>query len=138
MSNAIVRIVSAVIWNDDSILCCKSNAEDDVWEFPSWPIDEAETSLEACRRNVQEKLGCRLSTTWLLDTIESQSGGSSASMDCFVAMLGPSSMPNAEGAAELRWLSRDELAGTTWKPEHDKLATMVGSLWDQIFMSQHL
>ena len=132
------HMASIVVWKDDKVLCCKNDAESAAWEFPSDAIRQGEAPLAACKRMAEEKLRCRLSTSWLLETLEVEHAQTSGSMDCFVATLVPGHEPEAEGYAEIGWFGRDELAGMAWQPVHERLAATVGSLWDQLFMYEHL
>ncbi|MEE1158189.1 MAG: hypothetical protein UHS51_02085 [Atopobiaceae bacterium] len=138
MSNKSSHMASIVVWKDNKVLCCKHDAASAAWEFPSDGIGEGEASMAACKRMAEERLMCRLSTSWLLETLEVERAEASVSMDCFVATLVPGHEPVAEGYAEIGWFGRDELAGMVWQPPHERLAALVGSLWDQVFMYEHL
>ncbi|MDO4538349.1 MAG: (deoxy)nucleoside triphosphate pyrophosphohydrolase [Coriobacteriales bacterium] len=136
----ILRVACAIIWRDNLVLACKrtSSKAGAGWEFPGGQIEGDETPMQACKREVAEELSCRLSTTWLLQTLEYDYPEFHLSMDCFVSMLVPGSEPQANEHAEIRWLSRDELTEVEWLPADAELARVIGTMWDNIFMSEHM
>lgn len=134
------HVAVAIIWEDDKILACMraDQADGASWRFPGGKVEEGETSQQACKRKVLEELGCRLSTTWLLDTVETDIDGTRLVMDCFVSMMIPGSQPVLREHADMRWLGREELGSVDWMDADRRIVRMLGEQWDAIFGTQHL
>ncbi len=138
-STSALSVAAAIIWEDDAVLACKRDKGTVTgWEFPGGKLEQGESSFDACRREIQEELGCRLSTTWLLDTIEYDYPTFHLSMDCYVCMLVPGQTPTAKEHAELRWVRKEALGTLEWLPADQLLVRLLGEQWDQIFMAEHL
>lgn len=135
-----IRAAAAIIERDGRVLAAlrKDGLEGAGWEFPGGKLREGETAEAACRREVAEELGVRLSTAWPLDTFEHVIDDATLSMDVFVAMLAPGEEPRPLEHAELRWLAQDELMGVSWLPIDAQVASTLGFYWNDVFSPSHL
>ena len=132
--------VAAILYKDDRVLACtRADATaSGAWGFPAGGVEPGEDPLRACRRVVADQLGCGLSTTWLLTSLDYDDAEPLRHIDCFVCALAPKSEPAPKELGQVRWVSRDELLDVTWLTAHAELARLIGMEWDQVFMDMHL
>lgn len=135
-----VTHVAAIVCRDNKVLARQTATGEhaDGWEFPGGSVEPGETSLQACKRHMLEEHGCRLSTTWLFNTVELDHADRHLVVDCFVSMPVPGSEPVAQANEALRWLRRDELPGMGWLPTSVEVVRCLGTFWDSVFMSEHM
>lgn len=136
-----IRVVAAIMAREGRILGARRAPKNDRpggWEFPGGKIEKGESPEQALRREIDEELGMRLGTMWLLDTIEHDYPDFHLSMDCFVCPLDDKQTPTVREHAETRWLARDELLDVDWLAADERLVQTIGMFWDQIFASEHL
>ena len=135
-----IRVAAAIIEREGKVFAAHrtQSASGPGWEFPGGRIEDGETPEEALRRELDEELGVRLSTTWLLETIEHDYPTFHLSMDLFVCMLVPGCEPQLREHDEGRWLDRDDLASLEWLPADRKAVLLLGTCWDQAFASAHM
>lgn len=140
MARKTKRVAAAIIQSGERILSCQRGYGDlkDGWEFPGGKVEPGETSEQACRREIEEELGCRLGTMWYLDTVEHDYQDFHLSMDCYVAYLAPGQEPHLLEHEGARWLSQAELLDVDWLPADRGLVERIGLMWDQIFLPEHL
>lgn len=140
MELPIVRVAAAIIAHGNRILACRRGRGPMAggWEFPGGKIEATEDGASACKREVFEELGCRLSTTWPLQTVEYDYPDFHLHMECFVSMLVPGDAPTLSEHTDMRWLSQEELFDVEWLPADIQLVQTIGSFWDSIFMSEHV
>ena len=134
------HVVAALIQGPEGLLAGK-RADGDLsgfWEFPGGKVEPGETPEEALRREIREELDVDLQLAWYLDTVEYDYPDFHLSMDCYVCSLEEGDVPHATVHSELRWLSPGDLLDLRWLPADERLVRMVGTLWDQIFQSEHL
>ena len=134
------HVVAALIQGPEGLLAGK-RADGDLsgfWEFPGGKVEQGETPEEALRREIREELDVGIQLAWYLDTVEYDYPDFHLSMDCYVCSLEEGDVPRATVHSELRWLSPGDLLDLRWLPADEKLVRMVGTLWDQIFQSEHL
>lgn len=133
------HVAAAIIQRDGKVLSCQRGhgSMEGGWEFPGGKVEPGETAEQACRREIEEELGCRLGTLWYLDTVEYDYPDFHLSMDCFVASLAPGQEPRLLEHEGARWLSQDELPDVDWLPADRDLIERLGVYWDQIFLSEH-
>lgn len=135
-----VAAVVAIIVKDERVFAARCTQGQDAtsWEFPAARAEVGESAVEALRRLARERFGARLSTMWLLDTVEPGDDASQASLECYVCFP----VPGGEGAlnesAQGVWVGRDELADLTWQPQDRRVVEVLGRYWDQLFASTHL
>lgn len=139
MENNIYKVATAIIWQDNKVLACRclSDNPSGLWEFPCGNIADGENALIACKRGVLEKLGSCVSTAWLLQTMRCTYSDQDIEMQCFVCMLLPRQDLKSQEQFELRWLERSELLDVEWLDANAEVARLLGTQWDQVFMSQH-
>lgn len=136
-----MHVAAAIIERDGRVFCAHRSASETGgagWEFPGGKVEAGEEPVETLRRELSEELGVRLTTAWLLDTIEHDYPTFRLSMDCFICSMVPGSEIALVEHDEGRWLSRDELMEPDWLEADRKVARMLGVFWDQIFASHHL
>lgn len=135
-----IAVAAAIIERDGKILACQRATGDyaGYWEFPGGKVEPKETAQQACKREILEELACKLSTTWLLDTITYEYPTFHLVMDCFVCMLVPKSEPQPLEHAQIRWLAKDELLDVTWLPADNDLVRLLGTQWEAVFGDEHL
>ena len=135
-----IPVAAAIICREGRVLAAHraTSATGPGWEFPGGKLGAGETSEEALRREVREELGLGLSTAWLLDTVRHDYPTFRLVMDCFVCMPLPGAEPVATEHDELRWLAREELLDVAWLEADVKVASILGTFWDQVFESEHL
>ena len=137
-----IRVSAAIIQREDRIFCAhRATAHGGVeggWEFPGGKLEPGESAEVALRREIAEELGARLSTVWLLDTVEHDYPTFHLSMDCFVCRLAPGEEPVPREHDDVRWLSRDELLSVSWLPADQHVASLIGRYWDELFADSHL
>ena len=129
------HVAAAIIYADGKIFAAQRAAgpQKDGWEFPGGKIEPGETSEEACRREIAEELGVRLTTMWLLDTIEYDYPDFHLSMDCFVSHLDEGEKPKLLVHEAGRWLAHDEILSVPWLEADRTLVNAIGLAWDDIF-----
>ena len=135
-----VRVSSAIIVRDGKVLCAHRSSDgiESGWEFPGCRVDAEDAPEQALRRRVLEGLGARLSTMWLLDTVEHDDPNHRLVMDCFVCALVPGEEIQPVEHDEIGWLDRDGLLEVDWLPASKPIASLLGTFWDQILSSTHL
>ena len=135
-----VAAVVAIIVRDERVFAARCTQGQDAtsWEFPAARAEVGESAVEALRRLARERFGARLSTMWLLDTIEHDYPTFHISMDCFVCELLPGEEPHLSEHDASAWVSRDELPDLAWLPADQKVIKVLGSFWDQVFAVEHL
>jgi 8-oxo-dGTP diphosphatase len=132
----IVSVAAAVIYDDGRVLACQRGAGhgyEGGWEFPGGKLEPGESAVAACRREIAEELGVRLSTMSFLDRVEYDYPDFHLSMDCYVCQLVPGQELRPAEHAELRWLSLDELTSVAWLPPDAELVQTLGHYWGQVF-----
>lgn len=135
-----VRVVAAIIARDGRVFAAHREQSQcgPGWEFPGGRIEEGETAEQALRREIAEELGARLSTMWLLDTVEHDYPTFHISMDCFVCELLPGEEPHLSEHDASAWVGRNELPDLAWLPADQKAIRVLGAFWDQVFAAEHL
>lgn len=135
------HVAAAIIYDGERerVLSCQRGYGDmkDGWEFPGGKVEDGETGEQACRREIEEELGCHLGTMWYLDTVEYDYPDFHLSMDCYVATLAPGERPHLLEHEGARWLSQGELFDVEWLPADHDLVMQLGTFWDQIFEPEH-
>lgn len=133
------HVAAAIIQSGGRILSCQRGYGEmkDGWEFPGGKVEPGETAEQACRREIEEELGCRLGTMWYLETVEYDYPDFHLSMDCFVATLAVGQKPHLLEHEGARWLSQGELPDVDWLPADRELVRMLGVWWDQVFLPEH-
>lgn len=133
------RLVRGIIYRDGHILAVRGTGdpESGPWGLPGGTVRSNESSAEALRREVRERLGCELQLVWLYDSEDGN--GAASGRDSFVCTLAPLAEPApADAHLELRWLSRDELLDVSWSAADEPLARGLGLFWDEAFSEGHL
>ncbi|MBP3894565.1 MAG: (deoxy)nucleoside triphosphate pyrophosphohydrolase [Atopobiaceae bacterium] len=135
-----VHASAAIIMREGTVFCAHRTAGDagPGWEFPGGPVENGESAEDTLRRVMREKLGVRVSTMWLLDTVEYDCPDYHLTMDCFVCALVPGEEPQPVEHDEVAWLDRDGLLRVDWLSADRRVVSVLGSYWDQIFSSMHL
>lgn len=133
-----IRVAAAIISKDGAVLACKRSQGEfaGMWEFPGGKVKEGETAFDACRREVLEELGAKLSTTYYYDTVEYDYPTFHLSMDCYVCFLAQGEEPQALEHEEIRWVTQEELASLTWLPADQNLVQSLAFAWDTIFATE--
>ena len=93
---------------------------------------------EALERELEEELGVRIGTRWLLETIEHDYERFHLVMDCFVCHLTGDDEPQSLEHRELRWLGLPDLLSVDWLPADRKVVMLLGTYWSQAFEAEHL
>jgi 8-oxo-dGTP diphosphatase len=134
------HVAAAIITDGNAVLACQRGYGDmkDGWEFPGGKVKPGETSQQACRREIEEELGCRLGMVWLFSTVEHDYPDFHLSMDCFVCTLAPGSEPTMLEHEDMRWLGLGQLDSVDWLPADRDLVRDIGLAWNQIFSPEHL
>lgn len=129
------HVAAAILFRDQKIFCAQRAAgpQKDGWEFPGGKVEPGESAEDACRREIAEELGIRLTTIWLLDTIEYDYPDFHLSMDCFVAHLEPGQEPELRVHEQGRWLAHDEILSVPWLEADRSLVNAIGLAWEDIF-----
>ena len=135
------RVVAAIVYRNNAVLACKRDEDRDMgglWEFAGGKIEAGENPECALRREIQEELGVELQLILPYDTLEYDYPDFHLSMEVFVCTLAPNQEPQKLIHSELRWLHQSELLDVKWLPADTNLVMTLGTLWDDIFESQHL
>lgn len=135
-----VRRVAAIIARDGRVLAVRPKAagEEGLWQFVGAELCEGEDAGEALARAVSESLGARLSTRWLLESVEASEDGADVVTDCYVCQLVPGSDASESDGLELRWLSLGDLLDVPWRAADLGCVWLVGTFWSQAFEAEHL
>ena len=118
------RVVAAIIYRNNTVLTCKRDEDRDMgglWEFAGGKIEAVDLQL-----------------ILPYDTLEYDYPDFHLSMEVFVCTLAPNQEPQKLIHSELRWLHQSELLDVKWLPADTNLVMTLGTLWDDIFESQHL
>ncbi|EPD77951.1 (deoxy)nucleoside triphosphate pyrophosphohydrolase [Atopobium sp. oral taxon 199] len=135
------HVVAAIIYRDNTILAaCRSEDQDQggLWEFAGGKIEAGESPETALRREIREELGAELQLILPYDTVDYNYPEFHLCMEVFICTLAPGEEPRKLIHSELRWLSPSELLDVAWLPADRDLVMTLGTLWDDIFESQHL
>lgn len=125
----IVRVVAAVIRNDDKIFATQRGYGEfkDGWEFPGGKIEEGETPEQALAREIKEELDTEIKVGKLIDTIEYDYPNFHLSMDCFWCEIVQGELELKEHEAA-RWLTKEKLYSVEWLPADVELIGKINDM----------
>ncbi len=112
-----VKVVAAVIRKNNKVFATARGYGKyrGWWEFPGGKTEASETPKEALIREIREELTAEISVGSLIKTIEYDYPDFHLSMNCYWAKIRSGELVPLE-AADVRWLSRDELDDVKWLP----------------------
>lgn len=104
------------------------------WEFPGGKIEEGETSEQALKRGIEEKLDIKIEVYDLIDTIECDYPNFRLSMECFwcETITGKLVLKEAESA---KWLRKNELDSVQWLPAN---LTLIEKIRSEMIVNKEL
>ena len=104
------------------------------WEFPGGKIEEGETSEQALKRGIEEKLDIKIEVYDLIDTIECDYPNFCLSMECFwcETITGNLVLKEAESA---KWLRKNELDSVQWLPAN---LTLIEKIRSEMIVNKEL
>ena len=131
MANKVVRVVAAVIKNDEENKVFATargyGKYKGWWEFPGGKIEEGETPQQALVREIREELSVDIEVGDLIGTVEYDYPDFHLSMDCFYAKIVAGSIELKE-AEDAKWLTYDQLDDVKWLPADKELIDMMKNL----------
>ena len=136
-----IHVVAGIIEKGAKVLAARRAAvagDEGSWEFPGGKVEPGETPEQALERELEEELGVRIGTRWLLETIEHDYERFHLVMDCFVCHLTGDDEPQSLEHRELRWLGLPDLLSVDWLPADRKVVMLLGTYWSQAFEAEHL
>ena len=133
------EVVAALIWRDGRFMICQRPAHKArglLWEFVGGKVEPGETAEDACRREIEEELGLKLTTLWYLDTIEYDYPDFHLSMDVYVAPVPAGTEPELRVHEAGRWLAHEDLLSVDWLEADRSLVNAIGLAWEDIIQAE--
>lgn len=126
-----MRVVAAVIQNQDAILVCRRAPHKSFpgkWEFPGGKVEANETDEQALAREIREELGVEITVGAFI--VKSSSFGSDLSieMHTYFANLISELPTTSSDHDELRWVTRNQLTELEWPPLDIPVVAALGRL----------
>ena len=126
MANKIVRVVAAIITDEDRIFATQRGYGDwkGYWEFPGGKIEPGEGPEEALFREIKEELETEIVVQDKLCTIEYDYPNFHLSMSCYFSRVRSGDLILKEHD-DSKWLKIEELDDVEWLPADKKVIEKI-------------
>ncbi|MBO8155444.1 MAG: (deoxy)nucleoside triphosphate pyrophosphohydrolase [Bacillaceae bacterium] len=115
----VIRVVGAVIFNDDQEILCalrSSNmSQPTLWEFPGGKMKDGETPEEALIREVYEELNCVIKVEELMKDVLHEYPDVIVNLLTYKAKI-EDGKPSAGEHAQITWVPINQLITLEWAP----------------------
>ena len=121
-----IHVAAAIICKGNAILAAQRGYGDlkGGWEFPGGKVEDGETAMDACIREIREELHITISDLTFLCTVEHDYEAFHLSMDCFTCSMPPEHILDTEHEG-MRWLNRSQIWDVAWLPADVKVVNEI-------------
>ncbi|ACV22178.1 (deoxy)nucleoside triphosphate pyrophosphohydrolase [Slackia heliotrinireducens] len=121
-----IKVAAAIIQNNGKILATQRNYGDFAggWEFPGGKLEDGETSLDACRREILEELEVELCDEEFLTKVEYDYPTFHLDMDCYLCKIARGEIV-LHDHSHLAWVGKDDIDSVEWLPADAGLVPML-------------
>ena len=112
-----IKVAAAIIVDNGRVLATQRGYGEykDWWEFPGGKLEEKESSLDACRREIAEELGVDICNERFLVNVEWDYPEFHLWMDCYICNIASTAIEMREHE-DMRWLSAGDIDSVRWLP----------------------
>ena len=112
-----IKVAAAIIVDNGRVLATQRGYGEykDWWEFPGGKLEEGESSLDACRREIAEELGVDICNERFLVNVEWDYPEFHLWMDCYTCNIASATIEMREHE-DMRWLSAGDIDSVRWLP----------------------
>ena len=114
-----IRVVGAVIVNDDDEILCAQRPEGKnlalKWEFPGGKIEKGETETEALVRELDEEMECRIDVLDKITTTVYEYDFGIVELTTYYAKILSGEIKMLEHV-DMKWMNRENIDALDWAP----------------------
>lgn len=136
MGTTIIEVSAGLIFRSGKLLIARRHAGahlGGLWEFPGGKREPGETSEQCLVRELQEELGVEVVVGALFESVLHSYPEKTVQLQFFICRL-LQAEPRPIGCEELKWVTRDQLAGHEFPAADAQLLQRLAadtSLWRQ-------
>lgn len=115
----IVRVAAGIIIKDNTFLIAQRNNKRHLagfWEFPGGKIEDNESAVQACQRELKEELHCMVAIDSYFLTCKYEYEDFILNMDMYLCHLPPHEKIQCVEHAELKFINADEIDSYNFAP----------------------